>query len=793
MGETAGEKRIPMTWITGFSAVYILVHRSMHRTGRNSLASLVVVLGSAAGFAQPVSAACGNRTVAILVDPAVVNSIRSSLSQFEADLCVAGYNPLENSARFADPAAVRVYLKQIYDEPGRNLVGAILVGNLPRAYQWVTLVSTNPNIPSESEEAISFQYYSDLDGTFAKSPGYVSRGGRSHSYDIHSGDTGWEIWVGVLPYYKGNLAQTVDALNRYFAKNHAYRTGQLARPRAFLEISEFFRATTLAEHNLITNDLRSGIYSWTPYSNGPNARLYFDSPPGGLSVAQGYADMGAGAADFTVTDTHGNWFASGQLTIPSIEASPVRTIFFWSSGCAIGDLDRPDNFLTSILYSPTSDVLVAKGTTNNSGGMGNNPNGFYGHNIAAALTLGASFGEAILRHVNVPLIWPWSSSREFHFGTPVTLGDPTLSPPRPIASVLALVSGNSQTGVVGRSLPNPLVVRAMDAGGLGAPGIAVAFEVTSGTARLSAASVVTGVDGTASVGVTLGPTPGRITITATALGLPPLTFAVTATEAPPPAPRINSGGVVGAGLSFPPVRSISPNSIISIFGENFAPLGTMRLVGSADLVNGRLPTRFGDVCVQIGSQLAAIFHVFPGQVNVQAPNVPPGNAQVQVIAGCQSANEVRSNIQTVNVQAATPEFFYFLRNADGRNPIAATNAVTGAFIGASGLIAGADFVPAKPGDILTLYATGLGVTNPAFATGELPGGIGSTVGLVTVNLGGANVAAGNVLYAGVAPFLAGVYQVNLRVPDAAPDGDLQVVLRVGGIPTPPGAFLTVKR
>ena len=29
-------------------------------------------------------------------------------------------------------------------------------------------------------------------------------------------------------------------------------------------------------------------------------------------------------------------------------------------------------------------------------------------------------------HVNVPLVHPWSNSREFHFATPVFLGDPTL-------------------------------------------------------------------------------------------------------------------------------------------------------------------------------------------------------------------------------------------------------------------------------------------------------------------------------------------------------------------------------
>jgi len=375
---------------------------------------------------EAANGACGSHTVAILVDPKLVASIRAGLSQFETDLCTDGYNTVEHSAGFADPLALRAHLKQLYDQPGRSLAGAILIGAFPHAYQWVTAASSNPSIPSTSEEALSFQYYADLNGTFARSPGYVSQGGRPYSYDLHSGDVNWEIWVAVLPYYKGHLAQTADALNRYFARNHAYRTGWLRLPQVFLQISEHYRATTRAEHQLYLDAMRSGPYAWTPFSNAPDARLYFDSPPGGLSVPQGYADLQAGVADFTVTDTHGYWGAGGQLTIAAVETNPVRTIFFWSNGCAIGDLDRPDNFLTSVLYSRVSEVLIAKGTTNNSGGMGNNSNGSFGHNMAAALASGASFGQAILSHVNVPLIVPWSSSREFHFGTAVILGDPTL-------------------------------------------------------------------------------------------------------------------------------------------------------------------------------------------------------------------------------------------------------------------------------------------------------------------------------------------------------------------------------
>jgi hypothetical protein len=393
-----------------------------------SIAIVLTAIVAVTSCAPPSTAnfpiGCGNRSVAIVVAPALLASIRTDLSQFEADLCTGEYNTVEHTTGFANPSALRQYMQGLNGEKGRNLVGAILIGDIPHAYQWVT--AHHSNAPDSHEEVISFQYYADLNGIFAKSPSYNSPGGHMYSYDLHSGNVGWEIWIAVLPPYKGDLTRTISGIKRYFAKNHNFRTRQLVRPNTYLEISEHYHATTLAEHNSIMAQMQSGPYSWTPFSNSAGARLYFDSSPGGLTVDQGYTDMQNGIADFTVTGAHGNWGADGKLTIAMVETKPVQTLFFWSDGCAVGNLDHADNFLASVLYSPTSNVLIAKGTTNDSGGMGNNLNGFYGHNIATALTAKKTFGDAILDHVNVPLIAPWSSDREFHLGTVVVLGDPTL-------------------------------------------------------------------------------------------------------------------------------------------------------------------------------------------------------------------------------------------------------------------------------------------------------------------------------------------------------------------------------
>ena len=253
-------------------------------------------------------------------------------------------------------------------------------------------------------------------------------------------------------------------------------------------------------------------------------------------------------------------------------------------------------------------------------------------------------------------------------------------------------------------------------------------------------------------------------------------------------PKISVGGIVGAGLSTPPVQAITANSIFSIFGTDFAPAGTLK---GAELVSGKLSTNVGGVCVEVAGARAPLFFVSSGQLNVQAPSLSAtGQVPVNVITNCGTAAEVRSNVESVTMQAAAPQFFCFVQNPNGKNPIAAINAVSFGLIGASGLIPGVTFTPAKPNDVVALYSTGLGATSPAYQAGELPGGIGSTTNQVTVTIGGVNA---DVLYAGVAPGLAGLYQINIRVPDSVPDGDLAVSASVASVATPAGAFLTVKR
>ncbi len=255
-----------------------------------------------------------------------------------------------------------------------------------------------------------------------------------------------------------------------------------------------------------------------------------------------------------------------------------------------------------------------------------------------------------------------------------------------------------------------------------------------------------------------------------------------------------SGGVVGGGLSTPPVKALSPDAIAVVLGQGFAPAGTTATAGPANLINGKVSTELNGVCVLVGGIAAPVLAVTPTQINFQVPHVPvSGTVPVQVVTGCGTANQISSAAVTVPVQSAAPEFFYYTQTAGGKNPIAAINTSTGVDIGSPGLLPGATFVPAKPGDVLTLYATGLGLTDPPLPPGEFAQKATSIIGKVSVSIGSTKLDASDVLYAGVAIGKVGVYQINIQLPDSIPDGNQPVQILKNGFTSPAGGYITVQQ
>ena len=101
-------------------------------------------------------------------------------------------------------------------------------------------------------------------------------------------------------------------------------------------------------------------------------------------------------------------------------------------------------------------------------------------------------------------------------------------------SALMKISGDTQKGEIDTALTTPFVVEAMDASGKPMRNVSVTFTITAGEGQLSATTLTTDTNGKAETVLTLGPSLGKQTVTATATEIMPsvLTFTAIATEDP---------------------------------------------------------------------------------------------------------------------------------------------------------------------------------------------------------------------------------------------------------------------
>lgn len=198
------------------------------------------------------------------------------------------------------------------------------------------------------------------------------------------------------------------------------------------------------------------------------------------------------------------------------------------------------------------------------------------------------------------------------------------------------------------------------------------------------------------------------------------------------------------------------------------------------MVDGKLPTTVDDVSVTVGGQNAYVYYISAGQINFIVPEVPAGTQPVVVANSAGSSPAVNATVNTFGpaffpwpdsqVVATRQDFSYAVKN---------------------GTFAGLTTAPAKPGDVIILWGTGFGPTNPMPGQGEQTPSSAipfSTDTLPTVTVD--NVSA-TVYGAALAPGFAGLYQVAIQVPASLGNGDWPVVAAIGGVSSPAGMVLTV--
>jgi uncharacterized protein (TIGR03437 family) len=271
-------------------------------------------------------------------------------------------------------------------------------------------------------------------------------------------------------------------------------------------------------------------------------------------------------------------------------------------------------------------------------------------------------------------------------------------------------------------------------------------------------------------------------------------------------PVISSGGIVLSTL-LPNVSTISPGSIISVFGQNFSS----QSIFLANLDgNGEVARILGGTCLEMNGERLPMFAVTPTQINAQASAAQVlGPASFTVISDCDTPSAAlskpvtiraaSSGVESATVEAATPGFFVF-------SPVASDGFIAARFnataeqppvpVAPTSLFPNDSFGPsrpAQPGDIIVMYGTGWGATEPSFGTGELATGAAALPlsANVVITFGGVVMDAADVLYVGVTPNTAGLLQAVIRIPANAQSGNNQVVLSAYGKSTPVGPVVPV--
>lgn len=229
-------------------------------------------------------------------------------------------------------------------------------------------------------------------------------------------------------------------------------------------------------------------------------------------------------------------------------------------------------------------------------------------------------------------------------------------------------------------------------------------------------------------------------------------------------PMISYGGVVNVFTNSTDDR-LGQGDFVAVYGSQFT---------TGDPQTGGLPlgTSLGGTQVLINGQAVPVEYVSASQINVQIPyDAKLGDGTLTVVRGGQQGNTA-----SISINAAAPVLLPY----QGSSYVLAQTA-TGGFEGYS------PAVPAHVGDTLVLYAVGFGATSPAATAGTAAPS--SPLAMVTptptICFGTPNAINPTALcstpqFAGLTPGFAGLYQINIVVPDNAPKGDaVQIFAQVG--------------
>ena len=248
-----------------------------------------------------------------------------------------------------------------------------------------------------------------------------------------------------------------------------------------------------------------------------------------------------------------------------------------------------------------------------------------------------------------------------------------------------------------------------------------------------------------------------VTLRATSGSLTPATMQLTGTIATNTAPVLFANGTVdpfyrvGGG-------ALAPGTIVEIYGKGLAS-------STASPGSLPLPPTFNGTFVTVGGLQAPLDYLSSGQLDAVIPFELTPNQQYSILVSANNAFTLPDLLDIVTVQPGVASY------ADGH--ILAQHGADYSLVDANH--------PAKPGEVLIIYLLGLGPTNPSVPSGQAAPAtppLAQVTNPVTMTV--ANQPA-QVVFAGLTPGLAGLYQIDFIVPTTAPSGDLDVVITQNSI------------
>jgi len=274
------------------------------------------------------------------------------------------------------------------------------------------------------------------------------------------------------------------------------------------------------------------------------------------------------------------------------------------------------------------------------------------------------------------------------------------------------------------------------------------------------------------------PTDAGVTVrlSAASLAEPPIEGTV---EVGGSVPESSAAPVLGApplsAISFARDQPISLGAYAALFGSQLA--GSLTVADSLPL-----PDSLNETAVFIGGLPMPLLFASAGQVNGVVPYELAGGSLYSVLV--QSGGALSAPLRVLVAQAQ-PALFSKDSSGGGQGLIERVSADGSRSLAEPG-------TPARPGDVLVIYASGLGPVTGDFSTGDASptAPLAETVEPVSVLVGG---AVASVSFAGLTPGFAGLYQVNAALPGDAPVGDAVPIVASVNEATSPSVTIAVGR